>query len=164
MNIFITLGLWNDGEERELIEAMSKATKRILIISITIILIALITFTYFSQNRSDLPTVSTSIRVKEIRTDSIAIKWIVGNESERLITFDENNIMQVELNGQEFLYPTQATILEPGEEVCIDLELRSIDTDQINTVKITAKSNEETKASFIHTFYPYQKNIKTTPA
>lgn len=143
---------------------MRKATKRILFTSITIILIAFIAYTYFSQTRYDLPMVSTSIRVQEIREDSIALKWIVGNESERPITFDENNIMQVELNRQEILYPTEAKILAPGEEVRIDLELIGIDTDQINTVKITANCNEGTKASFIRTFYPYEKHPKETAA
>jgi len=116
---------------------------------------------HFHKNvdQDDSPTLSVSIRVKEIYSNSVALTWIVENSSEQCVTFDENQIMLVELNGRSILYPTEATALDVGEKVSIDLNLINIDTEKTNEIKITAASNEGTKATIRKTIYPSQQDV-----
>lgn len=102
-----------------------------------------------------MPTVSVGMHVQEVLEDSITLTWIVQNRSEQLLTFDENNIMQVKLNGHKVMHPTESATLEPGEQVSIDLELNDLNINTSNEVQITACSNEGTKAAFCKTIRTY---------
>lgn len=69
------------------------------------------------------------------------------------ITFDENDIMQIELNGSQVLYPTLPYTLVPDEEITLNISL-DVNTSKINRVKILAISKEGTVATMKETIYP----------
>lgn len=128
--------------------------RRTLLMGIVLILVLLLSYVlFFRENRTsvDLPVVSAGIRVQEIRADSIVLTWVVENKSDQTLSFEENCIMQIKLNGQKILYPTEATALAPGEEVYIEVVLADINVDKTNEVKITAISNEGTKVTIRQT-------------
>lgn len=111
-----------------------------------------VTGVYFLSNKNETtipaPVVAVGIRIHEIRTDSVTLTWRVTNKSEQDVTFGENQIVQIKLNGREVPYPAEATTLAANETASIDIELVNIDIGKTNELKITAASNEGTVATF----------------
>lgn len=133
-----------------------KLPNKLLITSLSIIILVLIGYGVFVRQcntQANPPRISVSIRIEEINRNSVTLLWKIKNESKQPVTFDENGIMQIKLNGQAVDYPTEAKTLKPGEETCIDLELVA-DMEKINVVKITAATNEGTTATMSQTIYP----------
>lgn len=119
-----------------------------------IALVFVVAFFYQQKLKSKAPTISAGIRINEIGVNYIELNWIVENKSQQNITFDENHIMKVELNGREVLNPTQPCTLKPGEKITMNLSLGNIDPDESNRLKISAITNEGTTATIEETIYP----------
>ena len=131
---------------------MKKETKLKFTVGIIIVLATILVYTIFvhkNNEKADLPTVSAGIQVDEVHTNSIRLTWIVKNRSDQVLTFDKNRIMQITLNGKEIVYPTKPAKLGPGEQVNIDVDIKDINVEQTNTVKITATSNEGTEVTIV---------------
>lgn len=101
---------------------------------------------------------SVSIRELQIGKHEISLLWVVKNTSEYPLTFNENQIIQVELNGSKVLYPTNSTQIDPNEETILNLSLKGIDTEQINQIILSAVSNEGAKGTVKQTVYPPPTN------
>lgn len=71
-----------------------------------------------------------------------------------MLTFDENQIVQIELNGKQVVYPTEFTSVAPNEAIVFTLSFTGIKIGQINNLMISATSNEGTKGAVKQTIYP----------
>ena len=84
----------------------------------------------------------------------ITLEWVVGNDSNQTITFDDHQIAQITFNGKKIPYPVEATSLEPEEEAVFQLSLPGAKPDQVNHLEISAACNEGTKGTVQETVYP----------
>lgn len=98
--------------------------------------------------RQEPPVINVSIRECRVSGEYAELKWVVKNRSEHRVTFDENCVAQLTVNGSSKLWPTEAVELAPGEELELLIELYGLDPSGINTLKITAASNEGTTAAY----------------
>lgn len=131
---------------------MKKQTKLKFAVVIIIVLATILGYSIFvniSNEKVDLPVVSAGIRIGELHTNSVSLTWMVKNKSDQTLTFDKNSIMHITLNGKEIAYPTDPVKLEPGKQFSNDVELKDINVDQTNTVKISATSNEGTEVTIV---------------
>ena len=131
---------------------MKKETKIKFAIGIIIVLATILGYTIFvykNNEKADPPMVSAGIQIDEVHTNSIRLIWIVKNKSDQTLTFNKNCIMQITLNGKEIVYPTNPARLGPGEQVNIGIDLKDINVEQTNTVKISATSNEGTEVTIV---------------
>ena len=135
----------------------SRRKKKLFVISLAMISILLMSFAFFlsdSGTPANSPRMSVSIRLHEIHTNRVDLTWIVKNESDQILTFNENGLIQIRLNGQDVLYPIEAKTLNPGEETCLDVALFDVTMEKANEIEITAASNEGTIATMKQTIYP----------
>lgn len=93
------------------------------------------------------PTISVSLRLTQQDGDCISLTWHVTNDSDFPISFKENQIAQIQVNGHPYPHPIGAVTLNPGEELVYPVTLKDIDTSQHNTLQFTAQT-QSTKASF----------------
>lgn len=140
----------------------AKAAKGLVAVLLALIVLGCIWF--FLQDTSTPPAMSVSIRGAELEGNQITLEWVVGNDSEQTITFDDHQIVQITLNGKEIPYPVEATSLEPQEEAVFFLSLPGAKTDQINHLEISAACNEGTTGTFQETIYPPVQQEPTSPA
>lgn len=103
---------------------------------------------------ASLPAMSVSIRGAELEGDRITLEWVVGNRSEETITFDDNQIARITLNGKQVLYPVEATSLAPDEEAVFSVSLPGANPEGGNSLEISAACNEGTTGTFQQTLYP----------
>jgi len=127
--------------------------KQYIIIVILLSSIGILYYLIAKEQHTLPPIMSVSIKEVNIVEKDVSIIWSVKNKSEDKITFDKNQVAQIEWNGKQVLYPIESISIAPDEERIFILELTGIKIDQINTVKITASSNEGTCGTIKKTVY-----------
>lgn len=122
-----------------------------------VVLLAVIIGFYYLSAQAPVatpPAMAVGIREAEIDGDCITVQWVVTNCSDQVISFDENQIAQVECNGKEIIYPTEAIRLAPDEEVMFSISIPGAQENQTHHLTISAESNEGTKGTVKKTIYP----------
>ena len=104
------------------------------------------------------PTMSVGIKELNIQDGDVSITWLVQNKSEQILTFDENQVAQIEWNGSQVFYPTEGVRMAPDEERIYTLSLTGVNIEPMNTVEITASSKEGTRGTIRKTVYMMTQN------
>ena len=87
--------------------------------------------------------------------EGLKFTWSVKNVGAYSVSFNKNMIAQVVLNGEDYIFETEAVTLEPGETYSVDISIPYpvARQDGTNNVKITAATGDTTatyKESFSH--------------
>ena len=101
------------------------------------------------------PTLAASALVHD-EGGRVTLTWMVENRSNQTVSFEENCLAIVENGASTRAYPSDACSIDPGEsaELSIPVNLGTRNND--TTIRITARCNEGTEASYAFTIPPVE--------
>lgn len=109
-----------------------------------VLLMLVVSFLYTKLIEKDPPVISVGLRKIEVNDDSVKLSWHVKNLSDYEITFDENNIMLVNIKNKQLTYDIPKTTLSPNEKFIKEFVVKDLNTGHSTPIKATAKSNNGT--------------------
>lgn len=119
--------------------------------SLLVLIIIVVIFLYTKFIEKEPPVISVGLRKIEVNDNSVKLSWHVKNLSEYEITFDENNIMLVNIKNKQLTYDIPKTALSPNEEFIKEFVVKDLNSGCSTPIKATAKSNNGTTLSMIIT-------------
>lgn len=97
--------------------------------------------------RQNAPTLAASALLHD-EDDRATLIWIVENRSDQTVTFDKNCLAIVENGAYSLSYPSDACSIAPGESAELSIPVDLGNRNNSTTIRITARCNEGTEASY----------------
>ena len=132
--------------------------KYIISVSVLVIL-SIVLFSSIKMLNTHKDRIGVGIRSsvdinKVYDADGLNFTWLVRNESEHNVSFKEDAIAYITINGEPFNIDIGVVVLEPGEQYSLDIHIPYpiASKERNDNVTISATTENGTKGTVKHTF------------